>query len=313
MIDRVSPDVTHASGVNNKYAEDNEAEDDPDYELSYMSTEFSKWSHLKRESFDAVAGVAVGAPPETHTFLTQGDKNTWSKGPGFFSQSIDGDGRRLHGSGDLSAQNSSQDLGQLMLLRNVLHYGNNGCASTDMSLHGDATFTNDDHSSTGNPLQKGQYGSKRAALVAKNKATSPNTLRTSQSSSVKPSDVEPTLKTNQQQQPGPTILLCNTTDDGCRNAVTLALQAGVVDAENASHSNALFQMMTTLNNSKSDPGSSEQTVEKHAVEHPALIWVRDHRLAERMTVLTINRGPKTTVKTTMSGLCRDPRGQRRRR
>ncbi|KAH7393035.1 hypothetical protein BKA66DRAFT_319533 [Pyrenochaeta sp. MPI-SDFR-AT-0127] len=267
--------------------------DDPESVLTYMDTAFSKWSHAKREGIDAITGIVMGAPPETHTTLAHWDKASCQKASRHFSQMITADNRELLSPDNLAAQTNPGDRAYVTLLHNSLPHRNDSRAATQKVLCSDTVVINDFSSSAEHPTQKQQYGSKRAALIAKDKAISKNTVLVAQSasqkrsaqqkkknrkstmpppSSIKRSKQECKSKTEQhseteqhQHQSGSTLLIYNDTEDGRRDAITLALKAGIIDPNKINHSDALYQMMA-LGDAKSPTESNKQIVKRHAEE-----------------------------------------------
>lgn len=231
----------------------------PDNALQNMDTQFSKWSYDNNEGTTAIPFVMVNAPSDTHEQLVKIDRKLW-----------------VEGVEESTAEPARfADVAQAAVRKGL-----------KQSSRGRRTPSMNDKQSNG-PLSKGDVPgedkcvSKRAALIAKSKATKDSSLVASKSVGQKRSAIhknknrrsimpsppptarrpEPVKKPEPQPEPTrTTIYVLNQGEDEQRREVDTALQNKQLDFDNRQH---LEELMHKINKAIAD---KEETTEGRVIE-----------------------------------------------
>ncbi|KAJ8114229.1 hypothetical protein OPT61_g3850 [Boeremia exigua] len=227
--------------------------------LQTMDTQFSKWSYDLNEGINAVPFVVAHAPTETHSRVIEIDRKLWFTGIGSISDNTVEDQPTTKTM--LGPQINPSKRAKTSKYPTMAEYGNPTKASA---------------------ISKGDFTSKRAAIIAKSKAENDGSLIVSKSVGQRrsamhrnknrrtlvqsPPPVSRKLESARETEPqteqyGPTILLLNSKKDNQRRNVDSTLQHRGIDFENKQF---LTSLMEQLGKTKDDSttGDLEETEER---------------------------------------------------
>lgn len=242
-------------------------DDDPEIALGYMDSEFSKWSYGNREGIDAVTGVVMGASSDLHANLVNWDITTWSNQPDAQTQDNDLDLEHCNVRNTITKETMPDPTKAAP--RSDTVYSSNGARTPENVLtNNENSSIQESNTSIVRAARKNENRSKRALLIAKCQATNNSHLLKAQSAGQKrqalrrgknrklatpsmpenymPPDNSKTLEIEPVRQLTPNYFVFENTDAGCRNAVALALNKGILDPEKETQAQALIQLLTNF-------------------------------------------------------------------